>query len=258
MFRGKRYLDVGFVEAGRGCHFKCDFCAVTSVFGATQTRRPTGDILDELRRVRRDFGRKLIFFVDDNITSNLEQAKAFLRDLIPLKIRWVSQSSINAAHDPEFLDLLKRSGCAGVLIGFESVDPLNLASMNKRFNTMRGGFDVALANLRAAGIRVYGTFVFGYDFDRPDTFDRDRQPSPSGRASTSPRSTTSRRSPARRCTSDSSVRADCGTRTGGSTSGTATTRSRSRRSRCRPTSCAAGAWRPAATSTRGRASPGGR
>ena len=48
--------------------------------------------------------KKLFFFVDDNITSNLSQAKEFLRALAPLGIRWVSQSSINAAHDEEFLD----------------------------------------------------------------------------------------------------------------------------------------------------------
>ncbi len=170
VFRGKRYLNVGLVEAGRGCHFKCDFCAVTKVFNATQTRRPANEIIEEIKRTIRDFGRKLIFFVDDNITSNLDEAKAFFRELIPLKVRWVSQSSINAAHDAEFLDLLRRSGCMGVLIGFESVDEGNLRSMNKRFNTMRGGFEVALANLRKAGIRVYGTFVFGYDFDTPETF----------------------------------------------------------------------------------------
>ncbi|HEY9249063.1 MAG TPA: radical SAM protein, partial [Rariglobus sp.] len=168
IFVGKRYLKVGLVEAGRGCHFKCDFCAVQTVFNSTQTRRPADDILAELRAMKRD--RKLIFFVDDNITSNLAQAKEFFRALIPLKIRWVSQSSINAAHDEEFLELLARSGCMGVLIGFESLNPANLAAMNKTFNTARGGFEKALANLKKHRIRVYGTFVFGYDGDTPESF----------------------------------------------------------------------------------------
>ena len=171
VFDGKRYLKVGLVEAGRGCHFKCDFCAVTAVFGATQTRRPTEEILAEVRAATANGKRKLVFFVDDNITSNLAQAKEFFRALIPLKVRWVSQSSINATHDPEFLDLLRRSGCMGVLIGFESLNPANLAAMNKRFNTMGGGFEVALRNLREHGIRVYGTFVFGYDADTPESFE---------------------------------------------------------------------------------------
>jgi len=168
IFRGKRYLPIGLVEAGRGCHFKCDFCAVQTVFSQSQTRRPIDDILAELRTLKGT--KKLFFFVDDNITSNLAQAKEFFRELIPLGIRWVGQSSINAAHDEEFLDLLSRSGCQGVLIGFESLNPANLAAMNKTFNTARGGFTRALGNLRKHRIRVYGTFVFGYDGDTPASF----------------------------------------------------------------------------------------
>src|SRR5882724_1144693 len=168
IFRGKRYLSIGLVEAGRGCHFKCEFCAVQTVFSSTQTRRPTDGILAELTALKHE--KKLFFFVDDNITSNLAQAKEFFRALIPLRIRWVSQASINAAHDEEFLDLLARSGCQGVLIGFESLNPANLRDMNKSFNTMRGGFEQALANLRRQRVRVYGTFIFGYDRDTPDSF----------------------------------------------------------------------------------------
>jgi radical SAM superfamily enzyme YgiQ (UPF0313 family) len=167
LFRDKRYLSVGLVEAGRGCHFRCDFCAVQTVFGATQARRPVDEIVAEVASLD---ARRLVFFVDDNITSNLAEAKEFFRALIPLKRRWVSQASINAAHDEEFLDLLARSGCQGVLIGFESLDEANLAAMNKSFNTMRGGYERALANLRRHRIRLYGTFIFGYDGDRRESF----------------------------------------------------------------------------------------
>ena len=170
IFRGKRYLPLGLVEAGRGCHFKCDFCAVQAMFGSTQTRRPLDEVIAEIASIRKT--KKLFFFVDDNITSNLSQAKDFLRALAPLGIRWVSQSSINAAHDEEFLSLLSQSGCQGVLIGFESLDPAALAAMNKSFNAMRGGYEVALANLRRHHLRLYGTFIFGYDADTPDSFRR--------------------------------------------------------------------------------------
>ena len=167
IFSGKRYLPIGLVEAGRGCQFRCEFCAIQSYFGSTQTRRPAREIVEEVRRLNK----KLIFFVDDNITSNMEQAKEFFRALIPLKIRWVSQASINAAHDEEFLRLIKASGCQGLLIGFESLNPQNLKRMRKGFNQMKGGYEVALANLRRHGIRLYVTFILGYDDDNAHTFE---------------------------------------------------------------------------------------
>jgi radical SAM superfamily enzyme YgiQ (UPF0313 family) len=165
IFAGKRYLPVGLIEAGRGCQFRCEFCAVQSYFSNTQTRRPIEDILDEVKRIKKP----LIFFVDDNITSNMDQAKEFFRALIPLKIRWVSQASINAAHDEEFLRLIKESGCQGLLIGFETLNPETLRRMRKSFNMMHGGYERALANLRRHGIRLYVTFILGYDEDNGDT-----------------------------------------------------------------------------------------
>lgn len=165
IFAGKRYLPVGLVEAGRGCHFRCEFCAIQSYFANTQTRRPVDDILDELRRIRKP----LVFFVDDNITSNMDQAKEFFRALIPLKIRWVSQASINAAHDEEFLRLIKASGCQGLLIGFETLNPENLRRMHKGFNMMKGGYERALEKLRRHDINLYATFILGYDEDDGDT-----------------------------------------------------------------------------------------
>jgi len=170
IFLGKSYLPVGLVEAGRGCHFRCDFCAVQTVFNQTQTRRSIDNILAEIRWTQKHSPKKIFFFVDDNITSNMSQAKEFFRALIPLNIRWVSQASINAAHDEEFLDLLQRSGCEGVLIGFESLNPENLRAMDKGFNTARGGYEKALANLRRYGIKLYATFIFGYDEDTTDSF----------------------------------------------------------------------------------------
>jgi len=169
IYAGKRYVPIKLIEAGRGCHFRCEFCAVQAYFDSTQVRRPIDRILDEISSIRTR--KNFFFFVDDNITSNMEEAKEFFRELIPLKIRWVSQASINAAHDEEFLELIARSGCQGLLIGFESLDPATLRTMRKGFNTMHGGYEVALANLRRHQIRLYATFIFGYDHDTKETFD---------------------------------------------------------------------------------------
>ena len=163
IYQNKKYLPISLVEFSRGCKFTCDFCAIQTVYDARHHHRPIDLVVKEARQVHRR-GR-LFFFIDDNLTSNLDAVKDLLRALIPLKIKWVSQTAINIAHDEEVLDLMKRSGCQGVLIGFESLNQKNLQQMNKNFNLMRGGPRKAMENLRRAGLRVYGTFIFGYDHD---------------------------------------------------------------------------------------------
>lgn len=169
IYRGKDYLPIHLIEFARGCKFKCEFCAVQSFHDATHRPRDLDTVLGEVDEVRRS-GR-MIFFIDDNMTCNIEAAKEFMRALIPMKVRWVSQTAIHVAHDEEALALMKRSGCQGVLVGLESLDPTTLKTMNKGFNLMRGGAATALENFRRAGLRVYGTFIFGYDQDTPRSID---------------------------------------------------------------------------------------
>lgn len=168
IFRGKRYLPIGLVETGRGCRFPCEFCAIQTFFKRTHRARPTENVIRELLELKQHS--KIFFFVDDNFAGNIATAKPLLAELAKHQIRWVTQMSINAAHDEEFLSQLSRSGCKGVLIGFETMNPENLKAMKKNFNAMRGGYGNALSNLKRHGIRVYGTFVFGYEHDTPDTF----------------------------------------------------------------------------------------
>jgi radical SAM superfamily enzyme YgiQ (UPF0313 family) len=169
LFRDRRYLRIGLIETGRGCRFPCEFCAVQTFFERTARHRPIDAIVAEIATLKDE--KRLFFFVDDNFAADLSFARQLAEALAPLNIRWVTQMSINAAHDEAFLAVLAKSGCRGVLIGFESLDEIVLRNMRKTFNTMRGGFTVALDNLRRHGIRVYGTFVFGYDGERAASFD---------------------------------------------------------------------------------------
>jgi radical SAM superfamily enzyme YgiQ (UPF0313 family) len=170
LFEGKRYLPIGLIETGRGCRFPCEFCAIQSFFERTYRARPPEDVVAELAAQRHR--RRLFFFVDDNFAGDIRAGKALLPRLAGLKLRWITQMSINAAHDEEFVAEMARCGCRGVLIGFESLDQDNLRLMRKGFNTMRGGYGAALANLRRYGIGVYGTFVFGYPNDTAASFDQ--------------------------------------------------------------------------------------
>ena len=161
IFAGKSYQNITLVEFARGCHFKCDFCSITAFHGASQNHRPAREVAAEMAAT----GSRRFFIVDDNIVSQPARARELCRELIPMKVHWVGQASIHIARDDELLDLMVRSGCLGVLIGMESLDPANLRDMGKDWNLAGGGYAESLRRFRDHGLAVYGTFVFGYDND---------------------------------------------------------------------------------------------
>ena len=91
--------------------------------------------------------------------------------MIPLRLKWASQCTINIARDPELLDLAARSGCVSLSIGLESINEDSLDSIRKGFNQPRR-FDRDLAAIRAKGIQVIGLLMVGLDGDTLDTFQR--------------------------------------------------------------------------------------
>jgi radical SAM superfamily enzyme YgiQ (UPF0313 family) len=169
IFRGRRYLPIGLVEGGRGCTFRCDFCAVGAYHRGSLTWRPVDQVVREMVSVAGE--RRLVFLVDDNIAADPPRAKELFRALRPHRLRWVSQCSVHAAHDEEFLDLMMKSGCQGVLTGFESLSPTTLQTMNKAFNTTVLHADGALQSLARHRVPLFGTFIFGYDEDTVESFE---------------------------------------------------------------------------------------
>ena len=164
LFQGKGYLPITLMQYSRGCRFACDFCAISVFFDRKHFVRRTREVLEEIESQ----DRKFVFFVDDNFLSNHEAAKQFLRELIPLRIRWVSQASLDMTNDPELMELLERSGCLGNVIGFESLDQGNLRSMKKAPNLMRRGWDGYERRcqiLRDHHLQTWAAFTLGHDRD---------------------------------------------------------------------------------------------
>jgi radical SAM superfamily enzyme YgiQ (UPF0313 family) len=161
IFDGKHYQDITLVEFARGCNFRCDFCSITAFHHASQNHRPAAEVAAEMAATHSG----KFFIVDDNIVSQPARARELCRALVPLGISWVGQASIHIAQDAEFLDLMARGGCRGVLIGMESLDPANLRDMGKEWNLAGGTYADSLRRFRERGLAVYGTFVFGYDND---------------------------------------------------------------------------------------------
>jgi radical SAM superfamily enzyme YgiQ (UPF0313 family) len=161
IFKGKPYLPVALTQFSRGCAHVCEYCATGNLYRGCFSHRSLREIADELART----DRKLIFFVDDNLVGDPEAAKVLFRQLIPMKIRWIGQASLKFASDPELMDLMVRSGCAGLVVGFESRDPANLAAMNKQFNLAGGSYDEIVERIRGTGIMLWAAFLLGYDHE---------------------------------------------------------------------------------------------
>lgn len=166
IYGDRKYQPIALVETARGCRFDCEFCSVTRFYRRSLRQRPIEDVIREISGLRQRY----IFFTDDNIGTNRTRFRELLAALVPLKISWAAQSSIDVADDEDLLELMRRSGCVCILIGFESLDPGTLSRMGKSVNDRPGIDESASAALRRNGIGVYGTFVFGYDHDTPASF----------------------------------------------------------------------------------------
>lgn len=167
LFEGKGYLPIGLVEVGRGCPMRCDFCSISSFYAATYRRRPVQEIAEEVQQV----GSKIIFLVDDNLTGPSDDALELFEALERTGKQWLTQTSMTRLENRAFARAMRRGGCIGVLIGFESLAEGNLAAMNKRSNRIER-YATVIENLREEGIFVYGTFLFGYPGDTPETFEK--------------------------------------------------------------------------------------
>jgi radical SAM superfamily enzyme YgiQ (UPF0313 family) len=160
-----RFLTNNVFEATRGCIHNCDFCTVPAAWGRKPFQKPIEDVVADIRHHR---ARKLIF-VDLNLIADREYAARLFAALTPLRVQWYGLSTVLLADDLPLLKLAARSGCRGLLIGFESIVAGNLRDSSKVFNKP-AHFARVVDLLHAHGIAVYGCFVFGMDHDTPDVF----------------------------------------------------------------------------------------
>lgn len=167
IFLGKKYSKIIPVQYSRGCKFSCEFCSISAFYGSSLRYRDIRYVTDEILRKKAKF----VFFVDDNLFLDRQHTRSFLEALIPLKIKWTCQISIDIASDDELLQLMIQSGCMCVLIGFETLNGDNLKQMKKAVNIAHKNYDEVVKKLQSYGLMIYGTFILGYDMDTVDTFD---------------------------------------------------------------------------------------
>jgi radical SAM superfamily enzyme YgiQ (UPF0313 family) len=171
LVNSSKYDLSGLVITGRGCPTGCDFCTTSMHHGKIPRSQDIETIVQEIRNIKKNSKRfmdKIVIFMDDNIVRNVTYAKELFKAITPLKIKWVSQSSINIAKDDELLDLAYKSGCRMLFIGFESINQNSLNDIHKHFKADE--YKELIAKLKNKGIFILGSFVFGFDYDNKSVF----------------------------------------------------------------------------------------
>ena len=161
------YITTNVVEATRGCSHSCNFCVTPTFAGNGVITRPVQEVVAEIEQLP---GKELIF-IDVNLIANPGYAKTLFTELIPLKKIWFGLVTVNIGKNKELFDLMVKSGCRGLLIGFESVTQSSLKSIDKSFNRVEE-YETLVKKLHDAGVAINGTFVLGTDGDDKSVFDR--------------------------------------------------------------------------------------
>ncbi len=168
LFSKKKYLPLHSVEFHRGCRYGCDFCSVPVINGPRPKGRSPAQVAEEISRL----SARRILLVDDNLLAAESEFREFLRLVEPLRIQWGCQISLDVAFRGDLLERMARSGCVIALVGFESMDPRNLERMEKRANPSPHAYARAVKRFHDNNILLYGSFLFGYDHDTPETLER--------------------------------------------------------------------------------------
>lgn len=162
------FLTTTSVIATRGCHNRCGFCylATEGLDMPYQCRDPE----DVARQIEAD-AEPYAVFVDNNLGSRPEYLRRLCRALRPLERIWSAAVTIDVTDDPSLVREMALAGCTGVFVGFESLEDENLADARKK-TPRAADYARRVRLLHDHGIQVNGSFVLGFDHDRPDVFER--------------------------------------------------------------------------------------
>ena len=159
------------ILATKGCPVGCNFCTTPTVYGKSYRYREIDLVLDEMRYHQERLGRRKVnfSFMDDNISFRPQYFTELLGAMEKLGVRWNANISMNFLHKPEIAQIAGRSGCDLMSIGFESLNPDVLKSVNKGANRLNN-YSTVVSNLHRNGIAIQGYFMFGFDDDNEKSF----------------------------------------------------------------------------------------
>jgi radical SAM superfamily enzyme YgiQ (UPF0313 family) len=162
------------VQTSRGCPLRCEFCAASILLTRRYKQKRIESVLAEIDRICELWPRPFLEFADDNAFVNRSWWKAFLPELKKRRVKWFAETDVAVHEDLDLLAMMRESGCAQVLIGFESPVPSGLEGLEMRSDwkyKRRSQYVEAIRRIQSSGIRVNGCFILGLDGQTPEVFD---------------------------------------------------------------------------------------
>ncbi len=148
------------VMAGRGCRYRCTFCASHLQLGRDLRMRSVADVLAELDHLVARYRVRGVYWVDDIFTGDKPWVRRFCAALAerPYRLEWGCQSRVEAI-DPDLLDRMRAAGCCQIDFGVESGATDVLRRMKK--GTTPRSVMRAFEMVRSAGVRAGASFIIG-------------------------------------------------------------------------------------------------
>jgi radical SAM superfamily enzyme YgiQ (UPF0313 family) len=160
------FLTTSSLIATRGCHNRCGFCYLaTKGLHMPYLVRDVEQIVAEFKADRQPYG----VFVDNNLGSRPEYLRRLCHALRPLEKIWSAAVTIDVTDDPDLVRAMGLAGCTGVFVGFESLQNGNIVAAHKK-SPRTEEYARRVEIFHRNGIQVNGSFVLGFDDDRPDVF----------------------------------------------------------------------------------------
>jgi len=163
------FTITGALEATRGCPYHCAFCPETNIEGgATFFKRPIPEVIAEVQTIPQ----KILMFYDTSLTVDPAYTKELFKHMKGMHKKFFCNGNVDVlAHDEELVRLSKDAGCAAWLIGFESVYQETLDKVGKATNRIKE-YQQAVHNIHSNHMAVIGDFIFGFDTDTPEVFEK--------------------------------------------------------------------------------------
>lgn len=171
---GDRPYNRYTVQTTRGCPWRCEFCASTVMLRMPYRRRPIEQVVRDIRAITELHPAAFIEFADDNTFVDKAWGKELCRALIPLNLKWFTETDISVADDPELLDLMQEAGCRQVLVGLESPSAGALAGLEQRADRKArwaAHYGEAVQAIQTRGVTVNTCFILGLDGQTTSVFE---------------------------------------------------------------------------------------